>query len=174
MITTARLMLRPWCAGDAPALTSIIADPEVMQFSEAGPLDPVAQLTWLREAQMRGDETRLPITWAVKRHEAPGVFGYVSLEADPTRVRQDEVELGYRFAASVWGRGYATEAAAAVLDFARDRLERLTVVGIVDPHNIASVQVLKKVGMCRIREAMFDGYDYPDHVYALDRSDRQA
>ena len=72
-----------------------------------------------------------------------GEAGLQYLEAGP------DVELGYTLARAAWGRGYATEAARAVLHwgFAGLRLHRI--VAVADPANTASLHVLEKLGMAR-------------------------
>ena len=88
---------------------------------------------------------------------------------DEGRTAEREAELGFRLVRRSWGRGYATEAAQAVVvdAFGADKVDRL--IGIVDPHNGASVRVLQKLGMSYARPISFEGYDYPDHLYVLDR-----
>ena len=73
-----------------------------------------------------------------------GEAGLQVLEAGP------DIELGYTLRHAAWGRGYATEAARAVLywAFAGLRLER--VVAVADPANEASLHVLDKLGMRRL------------------------
>ena len=56
-------------------------------------------------------------------------------------------DIGYAFLASVWGRGYASEAARACLDHARRALRLGRIVAITTPGNIASQAVLKKIGL---------------------------
>ncbi len=56
-------------------------------------------------------------------------------------------DLGYAFLASVWGRGYASEAARASLDHARRALRLGRIVAITTPGNTASQAVLKKIGL---------------------------
>ena len=57
-----------------------------------------------------------------------------------------------------WGRGYATEAASAVLGYAFDALQLDRVAADVDEPNHASVRVLEKLGMSRIRRAIVNGH----------------
>jgi RimJ/RimL family protein N-acetyltransferase len=73
-----------------------------------------------------------------------GEAGLQVLEAGP------DIELGYTLRHAAWGRGYATEAARAVLywAFAGLRLER--VVAVADPANETSLHVLDKLGMRRL------------------------
>jgi len=59
------------------------------------------------------------------------------------------VDVGFAFLPEAWGRGYARESAAAVLDHARDVLGLRRVLAITDPENAASIRVLERVGMRR-------------------------
>ena len=60
-----------------------------------------------------------------------------------------DVDVGFAFLPEAWGRGYARESAAAVLDHARDVLGLRRVLAITDPENAASIRVLERVGMLR-------------------------
>ena len=60
-----------------------------------------------------------------------------------------DVDVGFAFLPEAWGRGYARESAAAVLDHARDVLGLRRVLAITDPENAASIRVLERVGMRR-------------------------
>ncbi|MCL2827791.1 MAG: GNAT family N-acetyltransferase [Oscillospiraceae bacterium] len=59
---------------------------------------------------------------------------------------KDSVELLYAFDASVWGKGYATEAGKAVLDYAKKQFDWAELHAITWPQNEASSAVLKKLG----------------------------
>jgi RimJ/RimL family protein N-acetyltransferase len=63
-----------------------------------------------------------------------------------------EIEVGYHVRRSLQGRGYATEAASAARDYARDvlRLDRL--VAIIHPANMASQRVAEKIGLALDKE----------------------
>lgn len=56
-------------------------------------------------------------------------------------------DIGYALLEPFWGRGYATEAAAACLTYGRDVLGLATIVAITAPHNLGSIAVLKKIGL---------------------------
>ncbi len=68
---------------------------------------------------------------------------------------------------SAWGKGYATEAASAVRDFAFGMLGIKRRIAMIDPANLASIRVATKIGMKYEKEAIFAGYTHPDHVYAI-------
>ena len=58
-----------------------------------------------------------------------------------------ELEVGYHVRAAAQGRGYATEAASACLDFARDIVGAAHLVAIIHPDNQASRRVAEKIGL---------------------------
>lgn len=170
-IETERLRLQHWDSSDINQIQLLLADPDVMQFSENGPVNEHDQVTWLQRATTQHPKSALPGCLAIERKEDNQVIGYVSLTQDLARVQSGDVEIGFRVLKSAWGRGYATEAAhrliyATQLSGSFDRI-----VGIVDPANRSSVQVLKKLGMKLIGGIMLDGYTYADHLYAMDVRD---
>jgi len=76
----------------------------------------------------------------------------------------DEVEVGYSLDPALWGRGLATEIAAACLAHARDDLRLTSVVAVTLPRNARSRRVLTKIGMTHDRD-----YVHGDEVHALYR-----
>ena len=59
----------------------------------------------------------------------------------------DDVEIGFAFLPTYWGRGLATESAKFCLDLARTDLGLQTLIGITEPKNLASQHVLSKLGL---------------------------
>jgi RimJ/RimL family protein N-acetyltransferase len=59
----------------------------------------------------------------------------------------DELEVGYHVRTSLQGNGYATEAAAASRDFARDVIGASRLIAIIDPRNLPSQRVAAKIGL---------------------------
>jgi RimJ/RimL family protein N-acetyltransferase len=92
--------------------------------------------------------------WAV---EADGVFiGFVGLNEPRFR---PGVEIGWRFARHAWGHGYATEAAQAVLEFARDALGLDEVISFTSTTNMRSQRVMERIGMTHDPR---DDFDHPN------------
>ena len=83
-----------------------------------------------------------------------------------------QVEVGYRFARRHWGRGYATEAATAMLRRGFEELRLPRIVSIVDVRNAASERVLQKIGMRCQRSAERDSVTV--NYYSLDRHESAA
>jgi RimJ/RimL family protein N-acetyltransferase len=59
----------------------------------------------------------------------------------------DDVDVGYAFLPQYWSKGYASEAASAVLRYARNTLGIGRILGITTPDNTGSIRVLEKVGL---------------------------
>jgi RimJ/RimL family protein N-acetyltransferase len=59
----------------------------------------------------------------------------------------DDVEIGFAFLPTYWGRGLATEAGEFCLGVAQSELEPRTVIGVTTPENLASQRVLRKLGL---------------------------
>lgn len=70
---------------------------------------------------------------------------------------QDEVEVGYGFHPAFWGRGLATEIAAACIAYAWSPLGLRSVVALTMPVNLRSRHVLSKVGLTYERDVQYEG-----------------
>lgn len=137
---TARLLLRPGWAEDAPALAGAIGDELIVRNLATAP--------WpyrLRDAEAFLAEPRdpvLPSFLMFERTDAnPRLLGACGLGRRPSGA----VEMGYWVARAFWGRGIATEASLALLEIARTLgLPRLQASHFLD--NPASGRVLEKLG----------------------------
>ena len=165
-IRTENLLLRPGWVDDAPALTEAFAREDVVMTLATAPWpyrldDAVDYLTRDRSAH------EVDLLIFLRTPGVPRLIGGVGI-AD----RGGESELGYWIVPSHWGRGYATEAARAVIAAARDslRIERLVSRHFTD--NPASGVVLRKLGFVPGREEQRDcraaGIAKPCRTYALD------
>ena len=165
---TDRLALRHFIAGDATAMKAVFCDPGVMRYG-----DGVRTPEWVRTWIAAMIDTCYPNwgfgMWAVLEKATREVIGYAGLSRFPDRYRTDEAELGFRLARFHWGRGHATEAAAAIRDHGLRTLRLPRIVAIIDPDNLAAVRVAEKIGMRCEREIMLAGYTRPDRLYVIPR-----
>jgi RimJ/RimL family protein N-acetyltransferase len=150
-IETDRLLLRPWRpAEDLDAVAALNADPAVMRWVTPNrPLRREESADFLDRVIRHWDEHGFGLWAVVPRHEPhAGCVGFAGL-AIPSFLPAvlPAVEVGWRLAAGVWGRGYATEAARASLAFGFERLELRSIVSIVDARNERSLRVCEKLGM---------------------------
>jgi RimJ/RimL family protein N-acetyltransferase len=73
----------------------------------------------------------------------------------------DEVEVGYAFYPSCWGRGLATEVTRACLALGREQLGLATIVAVTSAGNLASQHVLRKAGLAYERDFLHEGVMSP-------------
>lgn len=71
----------------------------------------------------------------------------------------DEIDIGYALLERYWGKGYAYEAASAVMDYGRNVLKLKRIVAITAPDNEASMHVLEKLGLRFEKMISLPGYD---------------
>ncbi|MEJ8563604.1 GNAT family N-acetyltransferase [Yoonia sp. GPGPB17] len=135
-LETERLRLRHWDISDISQIHLLLADPDVMQFSENGALNEHDQMTWLQRATTRQPKSALPGCLAIEQRNDNQVIGYVSLTQDLARVQTGDAEIGFRLLKSVWGRGYATEAAHRLICATQLSGSFERIVGIVDPATV--------------------------------------
>ena len=154
---TRRCVLRQWQDSDFEPWARMNADPEVRRYFPE-----------VLDAEQAGAEARrcrdaiAQRGWGMWALEIPGEFqfaGFVGLQVphfDAPFV--PAVEIGWRLARTAWGRGLATEAARAALDFAFDRLALAEVIAMAVPANAASRRVMDRLDM---RRDMAGDFDHP-------------
>lgn len=102
--------------------------------------------------------------WAVIRKndkEFIGICGVLKQEIDG----QTEAEIGYRLLDSFWGKGYGTEAVKGCIKYAKEKLEKESVISLIRSVNIPSIKVAEKNGFRFEKESIF--HDLPHQVYRL-------
>ena len=93
------------------------------------------------------------------------MIGYCGLTKFPDIDGQPETAIGFRPIRVFWNRGYGTESATAVRDYAFGKLLLSRLIALVDPGNAASIHIIEKIGMTYEKEIMMPGYDHPDRLY---------
>jgi RimJ/RimL family protein N-acetyltransferase len=155
LFCSARIGFRRWHETDLEAFTAINTDPEVMRFFQR-PL-PKADTQAMMERMERLYEEKGFCYFAVDDLESQTLIGTIGLgwktfEADFTPT----VDIGYRIGKAWWNQGFSTEGAAACLHYAR-QLQIPKVVAMASIGNLASIQVMKKIGMQHWKE-----FDHPE------------
>lgn len=83
----------------------------------------------------------------------------------PANVEGAPLEIGWRLVPEHNGKGYATEAAKAIIDFAAEQMGATYLVAVADPENAPSQRVMQRLGMTY--KATEQHYDVPCVVYEL-------
>lgn len=130
---------------DFEEYAAIHMDPEVTRFTARAQLDRYE--AWRHLATIAGH-------WHLRGFGMWGVFekatdrlagrvGFHQPEGWP------DFELGWTLGRASWGKGYATEAAKACLDYAFEVMKRRRVISLIDPENVASIRVAERIGELR-------------------------
>jgi len=164
VIRTARLRLRPFELSDAPAVERLASEWEVARttLTIPHPYPSGEAEDWIRTVQACLEAERL-YTFAITRSEE--LVGAISLDRNR---RHKKGELGYWVGLPYWGRGYATEAAEAVISFGFLTLRLNRIFGCCLAHNKASARVMEKAGMRyegTLRQDIFSRGQYEDVAY---------
>lgn len=144
-LQTDRLILRRWKDSDLEPWAAMNADPEVREhlgevMTREQSDGSVAR--FLEEYDARG------YGWlAVEVRETGAFIGFAGLDEVDEEMPFTGVEIGWRLAREAWGRGYATEAARAILAFAFDTLALPEVLALTTATNTRSQAVMKRLGM---------------------------
>lgn len=157
-IETERLILREMISSDDEGMFKLDSNPEVHRFLGNKPVKHI-------------DESRLMIQnlrkqyaengigrWAVIIKETNEFIGWsgIKLIKGSINNHQDFYELGYRFIQKHWGKGYATEAGLAFVDFAFNEMKAENLYAFADARNEGSRNILEKLGMCYVNSFEYE------------------
>ena len=174
-----RLLLREFCESDWRAVHAMLIDPAVTQYTPAGTSSEQES----REATryLVNDRSNDPPrhSFAITLRPLSGRSGKANAEATaigicflalpPDKPRQGD--LGYLLDRRYWGRGYATEAARAVLRYGFQELNLHRIYATCRPANVASWHVMEKLGMRReghlVQHRWMKGRWQDSYLYAI-------
>lgn len=163
-LETARLRMRMYTEADFDTFAEILADAEVMTFLGEGVPIPRDD-AWRRFAFLAGHwHLRGYGMWAVEEKVSGHVAGHVGVffpEGWP------ELEVGWTLHRSFWGKGYATEAGQAAMDWCFEELGRDKVSSVIRPGNERSIRVAEKLGETFDRQETI--LNHPCLIYSIRR-----
>jgi RimJ/RimL family protein N-acetyltransferase len=159
VLTTERLVLRPVSEQDHAGLLAHWTGPEVRRFLFDGTVLSPAEVTEIIEDSVRDFASAGLGIWAVREKDRAELVGTAGL-----RPLDDlGLEVVYSLAPTAWGRGYATEAAGAVVEYGLGPLGLPEVFAEIDTANTASAAVVARLGMAAF--ATVPGHLGPMHRY---------
>jgi ribosomal-protein-alanine N-acetyltransferase len=145
ILETQRLTLRKITVDDAVFMLDLLNQPSFIQFIGD------------RGVRTLDDARKLIEERYLTAYERLGFGIYLTLLRDTSipigicglvkRDGLDDVDIGYAFLPRYWSKGYASEAALAVLAYARGTLGMKRIFGITTPDNTSSIRVLEKIGL---------------------------
>lgn len=165
-VETARLRMRPFTPHDLDRLCELTNDPEVMRYIGHGHTFSREETRANLDKIMAGFRRRGYGRWALERRDTGTLIGYCGFSTMNPEVG---VEVAYLLAREEWGKGYALEAARAVLRYAFETLGLDSVAGITLHGNRRSRTVLERLGMKFIRDGHY--FDFACVHYSIARAD---
>jgi len=157
-LRTSQLVLRPWRDEDIADFAEMSADPVVMEYllplSDRG----LSADTWVARKRAHWEEHGFG-QWVVELPGEASFIGVVGLETVSYDAHfTPAVEVAWRLVRAYWGRGYATEAAKAALDYGFGEVGLGEIVALTVPANQRSRRVMERLGMTRSPQ---DDFDHP-------------
>jgi RimJ/RimL family protein N-acetyltransferase len=161
-LDTERLILRDWQPSDRASFAAMNADPLVMEYFPTllttEQSDDFVDRTIAHWSRGYGH-------WAVQERSSGAFIGYVGLYSPRWEAHfTPAVEIGWRLAREAWGKGYATEAAARVLEWAKENVDLPNgeIVSFTTVDNVRSRRVMEKLGLHRDEKGDFEHPLLPD------------
>ena len=165
-IETPRLRMRPFEPGDVDELHRVFIDPGVRRFLLD---DQIVSREWVEEeinasiARFKAGSAGLFCVFAKDDGILMGFCGFRPFFEPP------ELQLLYGLLPAYWSRGFATEAARAMIEFGFGELGFDRLVASVDVPNITSVRVLEKLGMTIDRRETINGLDTAFYILGREK-----
>ena len=167
-LQTQRLVLREFAYEDWPAVHAYASDPEVTRYMSWGPNDEAASQGFVKTViAQQGKLPRTAYDLAITLKINGQLIGGCGIY----RRRFQEGEMGYCLHRAYWNKGYVTEAATALLEFAFSQEGFHRIYATCDPRNLGSARVMEKSGMRReghMKEHLYkDGQWRDSLLYAI-------
>jgi RimJ/RimL family protein N-acetyltransferase len=166
VIETPRLILRRMKEDDAEALFDIFSDLIAMRYFGLT-FDRRKMDEWVRNNLGHEKQHGFSLLSVILKDNGE-VIGDCGLETDSIDGRM-LVGIGFDFRRSYWGKGYATEAALAVLKYGFTQFQFDSISSWIDPENIPSQRVAERIGMTVERYVTRGGKEYA--LYSIKRKD---
>jgi [ribosomal protein S5]-alanine N-acetyltransferase len=162
-IETPRLLIRVPELEDVDQLMAVMGDSDAMQYIGDGTTRPRDEVAAGQEAKQRYLVEHGFTMFTVVEKSSGDVVGDCGLG---TWKETGEIEIGWRFAPRFWGKGYGTEAAAAVFAHAR-KIGLIHLICMVQSKNVASWRIAERLGFALDREWVRNGRLTRRYVWQL-------
>jgi [ribosomal protein S5]-alanine N-acetyltransferase len=107
--------------------------------------------------------------WGIVPIGEMDIIGWAGLQFLP---ETDETEVGYLLNKPFWGRGYATEATRASLQFGFEHFDFPEIIALVHPDNTASLKVAAKCGLTIVEHKEYWGIEMVRHTLKKPHKDK--
>ena len=158
-IETERLILRELLPTDDYGIFELDSDAEVHRYLGNKPIESIEQarlsIEFIRQQYITNGIGR----WAVVEKNSNNFTGWAGLKLITETINNHSYyyDVGYRFIKRYWGKGYATEAAKACVDYGLNNLNPEQMYGMANCDNKASRKVLEKAGLSYVETFDYNG-----------------
>jgi len=172
VLETERLLIQEWQPEDWLPFHSIATDPEVMRYIGAGAIWSDERTQQFIARQINQAKTLGYCLWKLVSKSSNQLIGHCGLQP---LWGTGETEIGWWLARREWGKGLATEAARAALQDGLARLQLKRIIAIAQPANLASLNIMRKLGMQFERRTTHGAFGQPNPeielaLYAIEQT----
>jgi RimJ/RimL family protein N-acetyltransferase len=160
-IKTSRLILQPLLPADAIVLHRIYQAEGVLRYFPNPTPPPLEKVQHFITGQQAHWEKHGYGNWGILLQGGKEIIGWAGLQFLP---ELNETEVGYLLDRPFWGKGYATEAALASMDFGFEHFHLDHIIALVHPDNLASRRVIEKCGMVYVETLPLWGIELMRHT----------
>jgi ribosomal-protein-alanine N-acetyltransferase len=160
-LQTERLLLRPLEKGDAGMMYALNEDMEVLQYTGDTQFESVAAVEEFLEQYDQYEKYGTGRMVVILKGTGE-ILGWCGLKYHPDT---KEYDIGYRFFKKHWRKGYATESAAASMEYGLRTLGLNQIVGHARKENAASIRIFEKINMAFLEQYMEDGNDWVKYAF---------
>lgn len=166
---TERLMLRELTEEDALAILICFSNPDVLRFYGQSPLANENQVKQIIRNFAINYENRRGIKWGIAVKGEAGIIGTIGFQEWSQEHKR--ADISYALVPEMWGKGYAIEAANAVISYGFKGLNLTRIGAMVFTENESSIKLLEKIGFEKegvLKKYMYqDGVAYDTNIYSL-------
>ncbi len=162
ILETPRLVLREKIVEDAPFFFELNSNYNVVKYTGDSPFNNLEEAESIVRYVMNQYKENGYGRWLVALKETNAPIGWCGLKY---HTDTKETDIGYRLLESAWGKGYATEAAKACIEYGFEHFKLERIIGDAMKDNTASINVFKKLGMTYLNDSLID--DVPSVTYEI-------
>ena len=154
IIETERLVVRQWEPDDWMRFRPLVTDPRVLEYLCSEPWSDERTQEFINK-QIEFTKSRGWAGWPVVHKEDSVLIGFFGFgdEIPP------DVQIGWRFLPEYWGRGLATEAATAMIQYGFDTFRFDRLIAVAQPANLRSIRLMEKLGMTFEKPLTYKGVE---------------
>lgn len=144
ILETERLILKEISLNDLDDMFQLYTNEDVLRYTGEKITNSIEEMKKAILVRINNYQKYGYGRWATYLKENNQFIGWAGLAYLP---EFDEIDLGYRFFPKYWGKGFATEASKAILEYGFEELKLSRIIAIAMKGNKASIRVMEKIGM---------------------------